>query len=324
MASAGAVASRGLAVATVGWRIPPAVRAHDRVRVVAPAGPVRQPRFAAGLARLAARLRVEVAPGAAEATGAYLAGDDRRRADELTAALRDPDVRAIVVARGGYGLTRILADVDPADLVADPKPLVGFSDATALLAWAATAGVRAIHGPVVSQLGDLPDDDLDALVRLLTDPRPLGTVATVTPGPDAAPIEAPLLVGNLTLLAHLVGTPWELSAAGAILAFEEVGEAPYCLDRDLTQLGLAGALAGAVAAVVGDLTRCTDPPHRAGAIDDPAPARAVVAERLARFGVPAWWGLPVGHGVRNLPLPFGARIAIDRAGALSVLDGAVA
>ncbi|MBP8810073.1 MAG: LD-carboxypeptidase [Kofleriaceae bacterium] len=322
MASASAVAEAVGSVARTAI-VPPAVAPHHRVRVCAPAGPIRQPRFDRGLARLGAHLRLEVAPGADAATG-YLAGDDRRRADELTAALRDPDVRAVIMARGGYGLTRILADVDPAWLLADPKPLVGFSDGTALLAWAARAGVRAIHGPVITQLAELPASDLAALVHLLTDPRPLGVVAELTAGIGAAALEAPILPGNLTLLAHLVGTPWQLDVADAVVLLEEVGEAPYRLDRELTQLALAGVLRGARGAIVGDLTRCTEPPHRAGEPDDPGPARAAVAERLARFGLPTWWDAPVGHGARNLALPFGGRVAIDDRGRLAILDGAVA
>ena len=96
------------------------------------------------------------------------------RAGELIAMIADPDVRAILLARGGYGLMRILPRLDPAALVRDPKPIVGFSDATALLAWAYAAGVRGIHGPVVAQLGDLADADVAHLIAMLTEPRAAG------------------------------------------------------------------------------------------------------------------------------------------------------
>lgn len=311
----------GVRPAAIDWIVPPAVRPDDVVGVCAPSGPIRPARFDRGLALLAPHLRLRLGDDL-RADGAYLAGDDRRRADELAGLIRDPDVRAIVVARGGYGLTRILGQLDPAWLRADPKPIVAFSDGTALLAWAALAGVRAIHGPVVSQLGDLPAADVLALVRALTDPRPAGTVAQLAPLVDAGPVAGALVPANLKMLVHQIGTPWQIDPTDAVLLIEEVGEKPYVLDRDLTQLGLCGLLAPR-AVVVGDLTRCTEPPHVPGTVDDPAPARAVVAERLAAHRLSAWWGAPVGHGARNLALPMGARVEIDAAGHLAVLDAAV-
>lgn len=301
----------------------------------APAGPVNPGRLARGLDALAPHFRVRTSPGVLDRTG-YLAGDDRQRADELSALLADPDVRAVIMARGGYGVTRMLADVDPALVRRDPKPVIGFSDGTPLLAFVAAAGVRPIHGPVVTQLGELPAEDVAHLVRMLTDRTPLGRLpwtlsAIGAPGTGAsspspsATIVAPLVPANLKMLAHTVGTPWALAAAGCALLIEEVGERPYAIDRDLTQLHLAGLLRGAWLIVVGDLTRCTDPPSAPGSVDDPGPARAVVDERLRRFGLPGLAGAPVGHGARNLSLPFGGRAAIDPvAGTIDLLDAAVA
>jgi muramoyltetrapeptide carboxypeptidase len=249
-------------------------------------------------------------------------------------------VRAVIMARGGYGVTRMLADVDPALVRRDPKPVIGFSDGTPLLAFVAAAGVRPIHGPVVAQLGELPADDVRHLVRLLTDPAPLGRLPWPLRAIGAAraarheaahgaqagePIVAPLVAANLKMLAHTVGTPWALSARGCALLIEEIGEKPYAIDRDLTQLELAGLLRGARCVVIGDLTRCTDPPHVPGTADDPGPALAAVDERLRRFGLPGLAGAPVGHGARNVALPFGGRAALDPlAGTLDLLDGAVA
>jgi len=308
--------------ATIDWIVPPAVRPGDLVGVCAPSAPIIPERFQRGLAILARHLTLRVPDGLGERRAAgYLAGDDQQRADELTAMLVDPDVRAIVVARGGYGLTRVLPLVDPTLLARDPKPIVGFSDAVALLAWAAGARVRAIHGPVVSQLGDLPESDVTALVAMLTDPRPLGRLdARLRPLGATRAVAGVLVPANLKMLAHLVGTPWQLDPDDAVLLIEEIGERPYAVDRDLTQLELAGLMRGARGVVVGDLIRCTTVP---GGADDPTAARAVVAERLAAFGLPGWWDAPVGHGPRNRALPFGARVEIDEAGGWSILDGAV-
>ena len=293
-----------------------------------PAGPVNPDRLARGLDALAPHFRLKTSPGVLARTG-YLAGDDRQRADELSAMLADPDVRAVIMARGGYGVTRMLAHVDPALVRRDPKPVIGFSDGTPLLAFVAAAGVRPVHGPVVAQLDELPAEDVAWLVRLLTDRAPAGRLPWTLDAIGAAarePVVAPLVPANLKLLAHLVGTPWAIAASGCALLVEEVGEKPYAIDRDLTQLALAGLLRGARAVVVGDLVRCTDPPTLGpGAVDDPGPALAAVAERLRAFGLPGLAGAPVGHGARNRALPFGARAALDPvARTIDLLDAAVA
>jgi muramoyltetrapeptide carboxypeptidase len=286
---------------------------------------VPPPRLRAGLDRLGGRYRLRVADDITRADG-FLAGADERRAEELQACLADPDVRAIVVARGGYGILRILDRLDPSVLRRDPKLLVGFSDATALLSWAlVAAGVRGVHGPVVGQLGALDPADEAWLYQIMegtagAGPLP-GRLAPIGDAGAGGPrrLEGPLLGGNLCLLAHLVGTPWQLPLSGAILLIEDVGERPYAVDRYLTRLGLAGALDGAVAAACGDFVRCEET-IMTGHPD----AMAVVDERLRRYRLPGLRGLPVGHGDRNLAVPFGGRCALDLdAGRLELIDAAV-
>jgi muramoyltetrapeptide carboxypeptidase len=302
---------------------PPRVRTGDRVAIAAPAGPVKEASFDRGLELLGERFPLRVADDVRRRTG-YLAGPDARRIDELNGYLRDPDVRAIVLARGGYGITRILPELDHAALTADPKPIVGFSDATALLAWAEKAGVRGLHAPMINKLADVRAEDVDALARMLVDPAPPGklawTMADVGAGGGGVR-EGRILPGNLALFAHLIGTPWQPDTDGALLLIEEIGEKPYAIDRYLTHLHLAGALRGVRAVVVGDLVRCTD---AQGATDDPGPAIAVVDERLRAFDLPGLVGAPVGHGARNAPVPWGAHATIDLdAAALEIHEGAV-
>lgn len=263
-----------------------------------------------------------MADDVARATG-YLAGSDERRADELNGLLRDPDVRAIVLARGGYGIFRLLDRLDADALRRDPKPIVGFSDGTALLAWALReAGVRGIHGPVAAQLGELPVEDAAWLVDLLEGRGAGARVGGLAPVglPGSGRVEGRLVGGNLTLLAHLVGTPWAPPLAGAVLFLEEQGERPYAIDRYLTRMGLAGATNGARAAIVGSLTRCVERVNP----DHPS-ADEVIDERLRALGIPGVRGAPFGHGDRNWSLPFGGRAAVDlEAGAVELLEPAVA
>jgi muramoyltetrapeptide carboxypeptidase len=295
---------------------PPRVRPGDTIGIVAPAGPVRRDRLDRGLACLGETFRVRVAdsvtaPRAAQ-TPSYLAAPDDVRARELNAMLADRDVRAIVCARGGYGILRILPLLDPDLLIRDPKPIVGFSDATALLAWAHHAGVRAIHGPVLAQLGDLPASETAHLIRVLTDPTPLGErpwslrASPIADRLAPATHRGPLIAANLSLASFLVGTPWPLPTRGVILLVEEIGERPYELDRYLTQLALTGALSGVSAAVIGDLTRCRDANPPTGVPDPDDAALATVIERLHASAIPVATGAPIGHGARNEAIPFAA------------------
>ena len=307
---------------------PPRIARGQTLGIVAPAGPVNVDRLRKGLARLGDtfRLRVAESIGAPREAGvpSYLAASDAVRAAELDAMLRDRDVRAILLARGGYGLMRILPQLDRDALRADPKPIVGFSDATVLLAWAHAAGVRGIHGPMGVQLGSLPDRDVAQLIAMLTDPRAPGRRPWQLAVHGRGTYRGPLLAGNLTMLSVLVGTPWAPPLRASITLIEEVGERPYELDRYLTQLTLSGALAQVGAMIVGDLTRCADASPPSGEPDPDDAALRTILERLHAAGTPAAVGAPVGHGDRNEPVPFGAASVLDLdAGTFEITEGAV-
>ena len=309
--------------------IPPRIARGGRLGIVSPSGPIKPERFRRGLERLGDAFELVIAPGVTAPRppdlASYLAATDDQRAAELDAMLADPDIRAIVLARGGYGLLRILPRLDPDRLRRDPKPIVGFSDATALLAWAHAAGVRGIHGPMIQQLADLPDGDTAHLIALLTEPRPPGERPWRLEAHGGGIHRGPLVAANLTMASMLAGTPWPLPLSGAIALLEEVGERPYELDRYLTQLALTGATAETAAVILGDLIRCDDPSPPAGGIDPPDAPLSTVLERLAAQALPAATGAPVGHGTRNEALPFGAacELDLDRR-TLTILEAAVA
>lgn len=311
---------------------PPRLHPGDRIGVFAASGPPLPAPLARGVEALSGFFRVDVAQSAKMPAppphAAYLAADDERRAAELNAMLANPDVRAVIMARGGYGLMRILPMLDAAALRADPKPIVGFSDGTALLSWAWAAGVRGIHGEVAVRIGPERPEAIGDLVRALTDPTPLGRLPwslSSTAARKAALREGVLMPANLVMACHLTGTRWQVPLAGAIWCLEEVGERPYEIDRCLTHLQLAGQLDEVAGVVVGDLVRCMDPLPGPGEPDDPASALAVVRERLTRFGLPHLVGARFGHGRENPPLPFAARCSFDEeAAAVHVLEGSVA
>jgi muramoyltetrapeptide carboxypeptidase len=198
-----------------------------------------------------------------------------------------------------------------------PKLLVGFSDITALHAWAARAHLVTLHAPVVTQLGALPAEDAQALIDLREGATP-PPIEGLRRAAGSGRAEGVLLGGNLEIVSRLAGTPWQLDLDGAILLLEEVGEQPYRIDRALTQLELAGALEGVRGVVIGDLHRCEDRDKP----DGPS-AEEVIVERLGRLGVPLWLGLPLGHGARNRAVPLGVRVEVADGG-LRFLDAAVA
>lgn len=309
--------------------IPPKIERGQTLGVVAPAGPIAPDRLSRGLDQLGDSFRIRLADSIAAprppGLPSYLAASDEVRAAELAAMIADSDVRAIVLARGGYGIMRILPLLDPDALARDPKPIVGFSDATALLAWAHAAGVRGIHGPMVGQLGELGPADVAGLIRALTEPRPSGMRPWQLATHGRGRYRGPLMTANLTMWSMLVGTPWALPGRGALAVIEDVDERPYRLDRHLTHLALAGELANVAAVIVGDLTRCDDVKPATDAPDIASFAHAVVLERLSAARVPAAFGAPIGHGDRNEAVPFGGQAELNLdAGTLEILDPAVA
>jgi len=298
---------------------PARLKPGDVVRVVAPSGPVPRDGFVRGVERLAARYTVRHEDGLFAREG-FLAGSDERRLEELRGALADVDARAVIMARGGYGLTRLLPFLDPDWLRARPVPIVGFSDGTALLAYAQRAGVAAVHGPVVTQLGGLGDEDQAALFRLLEEPEP-GVVLTDLEGLVPGRARGPLVGGNLEVFSRLLGTPFMPDVDGAILLLEDLGERPYRVDRLLTHLDSAGIFSAVAGVVVGDFSGCLEP--EVTRASQPTAAE-VLEERLSRLAIPVVMGAPVGHGTRNRAVPHGALVELDaRFGTLRAIEGAV-
>jgi muramoyltetrapeptide carboxypeptidase len=295
------------------WRTlrPQALRAGDRVRLVAPASPYEPAAYRAGRAALSA-LGFQPLWHPTEATRqGFLAGDDAARAARLQAAFAEPESRAVCCIRGGYGTARLLPLLDLASLAHARKVLLGFSDVTALLVpLVAEQGLVCFHGPVLTQLGRLPRGDRAWLQALLTGrrgrgPVPLGRLRAVRAGSA----EGRLLGGNLTVLASLCGTAHAPRFRGCLVCLEDVGEPAYRLDRAFRQLAGSGAFAGARGVILGQLEGCT--PAGRGEYA----ARAVLERAALELGVPVVSGAPFGHGRRNVTLPFGVRARLRAGGA---------
>ena len=279
-----------------------ALRPGDAIDVVAPSSGFDRDRFERGVQALRGiGLRPRFGDEIFARTG-HLAGDDARRRRELEEAFRS-DAKAIVLARGGYGLLRFASGLKKLPR----KLIVGYSDATILHELWRRKGVPSIHGPMCTQLGEDPSEVERLRQLLFGEPaRPLSWAArTARPGRA----EGPLAGGNIATLASMCGTPLQPDFDGCLVLLEDLKEAPYRLDRFLTQLMLSGVLSGAKGFVIGDL-------YAPG--EDPAGREEVVAERLAPLDVPVVFGAPFGHAGRNQPVAFGCAHALDASGGLLV------
>ncbi|HYV18457.1 MAG TPA: LD-carboxypeptidase [Verrucomicrobiae bacterium] len=289
------------------------LRPGDRIAVVAPAGPAPLEELERGIAFLEKRGYV-VARGAHLAgRRAYLAGTDAERASDLNAAIRDPGVRLVWCARGGYGTPRLLDRVDMRALRRDPKPLLGYSDETALQEIWRRAGAPILYGPHVVELADRRawhTHSLQAALQGRPIDVPIARRSVVREGRAAGP----LVGGCLSLLVGLAGTKYEPRLDGAILFWEDVNEQPFRLDRMLTHLKNAGWLSRLAGMVVGRLHggRAQDPRlHRS--------IRDILLDRLEGTRYPVAIDLPAGHVPGKWTLPLGGPARLDtHAGRLTI------
>lgn len=266
----------------------------------------------AALPRAVARLeslghRVVLADNLFARAGCF-AGDTRQRLAGLQQLVDEPAIDLILPARGGFGVSHLLPLIDWDRCAASGKLFCGFSDFTAFQSGLyASTGQRSFAGPMA--VSDLAGDVVSALHAsdvwpLLAGSRPVHRYPPVRHGgaPQAIELEGPLWGGNLAMLAHLVGTPWFPRIDGGILWLEEIGEAPYRIERMLLQLELAGVLGRQQAILLGAFTACDPPPG--------APVRYTLAEVFdalrARFAGPVLDGLPFGHIRDKVALPFAA------------------
>ncbi len=312
------------------WVKPRPLRPGDVIRFVAPAsaGDMAGVRRAREL--FEARGFKVVVPEGIDRKRRYLAGTDDQRVEELNAALRDPDARAVFAIRGGYGLTRILARVDYDALKKHPKIVVGYSDLTGLhLAISAKCRLVSFHAPMpLSHLNDEGEAyrySNDLFWNLVQTGRygddPTTGMTIPAPSPAEAPkalvpgtAEGRLTGGNLTLVSATVGTPYQIEARGRIVFLEDTQEPGYRVDRMLSQLRLAGLLDAPAGVVLGSFD---------GA--DSAELAEVFRDYFADRPYPVVTGFPIGHGARNAALPCGVPARLDAAaGTLTLLESPLA
>ncbi|NLD58361.1 MAG: LD-carboxypeptidase [Clostridiales bacterium] len=303
-----------------------ALKPGDAVGLTAPSGAVRD---VGGVERAIEAVEAlgfrAIADGSCFRRYGYLSGTDEERAAGVNRMFRDDRVDAVFCLRGGYGATRMLDRVDFDLIRQNPKPFLGYSDVTALhAAINGLSGLITLHGPMpATDFPGLEGFSRKSLERMLFDPAPLGEVGN----PDGMPLsrlvpgkcEGRLAGGNLSLVAQLIGTPWQIDARGKILLLEDVGEYTYRLDGMLTQLRHAGLFRDCAGVVLGGFTDCRDEYEGFGAT-----VEALVRDIVAPAGKPVLAGFSIGHVDKKITVPLGAMCALDADELrLTILEGAL-
>lgn len=281
---------------------PPPLKPGDLLYVVAPSGTLREfEAFEKGVEIWRSRgYRVELSSGYANCWG-YLAGADEQRRQQLLIGLQNPDCRGVLCARGGYGGARLLEEWQWPEV--DPKWLIGFSDITSLLWSLSQQGISGVHGPLLTTIAAEPDWSLTRLFDWI-EGRSLQPLEGVGWGNGVA--TGKLMPANLTVATHLLGTPAEPDLEGVILAFEDVSEAPYRIDRMLTQWRMNGKLNRVRGIALGRFSQCDPPPNIPSLT-----VTEVLRDRLSNLGLPIVSDLPFGHDGANAVLPVGMSAQLD-------------
>lgn len=284
-------------------KFPAALREGDKIAIASPAGPIDAYKVEGAARQLEAQgWQPIVMPHALGRSGNYSGTADERYAD-MAEALTNPEYRAVLCSRGGYGVVHIMDRLSRLPLADNPKWVIGFSDISAMHALMASKGVASLHAPMAAQIMKGPDDpDTASIFSILRGERP----AHVFPSHryDRQGIATGQLYGgNLAVLAELISTPYDILRPGGILFLEDVSEPIYKIERIFYQLRLNGVLDGIKGLIVGQFT---DYRPDASYTD----METMIRDVTAAYSFPVAFGVPVGHVDHNLPLIEGADVTL--------------
>jgi muramoyltetrapeptide carboxypeptidase len=288
--------------------IPPYLKPGDTIGITCPAGYVANERVEHCIEVLE-RWSFNVKLGATVGTEHfYFSGPDPARLADLQAMLDDDSVQAILMGRGGYGMSRIIDDLDFTRFVKKPKWIWGFSDITILHSHIQRHfGIATLHGPMCGAFRQETDDaaHLEATRQALLG-SPLRYETDPHEGNRHGTAEAILTGGNLAILAHLTGSPSQVDTSGKILFLEDIGEYRYNLDRMLVNLRRSGQLANIKGLILGDFTdtQDTERPFGQEVVD-------LISDKVAEYSYPVLFGLPAGHDDVNFPLRLGTHYKME-------------
>jgi muramoyltetrapeptide carboxypeptidase len=249
----------------------------------------------------------------------YLAGEDKVRAADINMMFADKSVKGIICARGGYGCNRILPLLDYDTIRNNPKVLCGYSDITSLIsAIFSKTGLVGFHGPVgISTFNDFSVKYFKDVLMSTKSNVVLKSAVEETDNTDydrytirSGTAEGILVGGNLSILASLLGTPYDMNYDNKIIYLEEVGEEPYRVDRMLTELMLAGKFKHASGIAIGVFKNC-EPRKRNASFSSSFSLKEVLFDRLFDLGIPVVYGLSFGHITNKFTLPTGINARLN-------------
>ncbi len=286
------------------------------IRIISPSGAIDPSYIDGATARLRAwGYKVSEGAHARDARGRF-AGTDEERLADLNEALQDESVDMILCSRGGYGMQRIIDKVAPVT-----KPIIGFSDITALHQLSGINHQPSLHGIMCKHIATLPEDSepMVALRQLLAG-APMEYRWESHPLNRPGQAVAPIVGGNLSVLYGLQGTPYGLSKLSyqfPILLIEDIAERHYHIDRMIRNLRLSGVLAHLSGLIVGQFSDCEDDKLMGESIYE------TIKEAVADYDYPVLFNAPIGHVERNMPLWLGrtARMEVTDSSALIAVDG---
>jgi muramoyltetrapeptide carboxypeptidase len=286
---------------------PPYLKPGDRIRIVSPAGKVQKDKVIPGIELL-------LDEGYEVIVGKHVfdkhfqcAGTDQQRAADLQEAINDPETKAIICARGGYGTVRILEKLDFSPLLKTPKWLIGFSDVTVLHAVFQKLGIASIHGAMPGFFieNKKPTRSFFSLMELLTSGKSQLEVKSNSLN-RLGTCCGELVGGNLSLIYALQGTPYQLETSGKILLIEDLSEYLYHLDRMMQNLRLAGQLKNLAGLIVGGFTDMKDNDSPFG-----KSAQEIIFEAVQDYHFPVCFDFPIGHIPKNLAVMFGSHYKLE-------------
>jgi len=282
--------------------VPFRLQKGDSIAIVAPGSPFDKVKFENGISVLETIGFLPVYTDEIYHANGYLAGSDRHRAKMLNNAFSDDLVKAVWCARGGYGSIRTVQYLDFELIKSHPKMFIGCSDITVILNLLfSKCNMASFHGPMIEALGFADDLTIKSILDVFFSDLPLTVKpqapVTIRPGKCFGKVAG----GNLTTLCHLIGTPFQPDFTGSILLLEDTGEAPYRIDRMLSQMKMAGCFDGIFGMILGSFEKC-------GEMDQ---ISHIFQDIFSDNQWPILAGFNIGHGFPNLTIPFGINALLD-------------
>ncbi|MFA5045392.1 MAG: LD-carboxypeptidase [Paludibacter sp.] len=289
--------------------LPSFLHANDQIRIVSPSGSIH-PEYIDGATKVFSDWGLKVTEGKhARSEYGRFAGTPEQRTADMQEALDDPNVKAVLCSRGGYGLSQIIDKLDFRNFSTSPKWVIGFSDITVLHNVITNLGIASIHGIMAKHLTELPPNGEPALrLRKIL----FGELQNYSVSHHAqnkfGKAEAKLIGGNLSVLMGLRGSRFDLDYSNAILFIEDIDEAPYKLDRMIQNLRFSGVLSQLSGLVVGQFSDCEEDPQMKQTILE------IVTDAIRDYNYPVCLNFPSGHVDYNLPLLMGANVKLEVSG----------